>query len=234
MSNRTRALWEENRKAARSLSQASNIALDDISERLRAVPISAYQIETVRQDVIRMLADAEARGASPKDVLGEDYGAFCDSVLEALPKPPAWYSFLLSLRSLLRLFVRCSVVSLVIHLPENLTGVRQNYTPFDLPESVRQIADPQHFTITVGFLIGWALLLIAMYVMSVWHVDTAGRRRTGSESMLNVLLYALLLAAMVGVGVLFPHELFRVHISIVLVVLAALYGLYKLLDAKLD
>ncbi len=41
MSSRTRQLREENREAARFLSQASNAALDDITDRLRAVSINA-------------------------------------------------------------------------------------------------------------------------------------------------------------------------------------------------
>ena len=40
MSSRTRQLREENREAARFLSQASNAALDDITDRLRAVSIT--------------------------------------------------------------------------------------------------------------------------------------------------------------------------------------------------
>ena len=127
MSSRTRQLREENREAARFLSQTSNAALDDITDRLRAVSINAYQIETVRQDVIRMLTDAEARGDTPEDVLGDDYDAFCSNVLAALPQPPLSYQFLNTLRTMLRVAVRCSVVSLLLHMPENMAGVRQNW-----------------------------------------------------------------------------------------------------------
>ena len=100
MSSRTRQLREENREAARFLSQASNAALDDITDRLRAVSINAYQVETVRQDVIRMLTDADARGDTPEDVLGDDYDAFCSNVLAALPQPPLSYQFLNTLRTM--------------------------------------------------------------------------------------------------------------------------------------
>ena len=234
MSHRTRQLREENQEAARFLSQASNAALDDITDRLRAVPINAYQIETVRQDVIRMLTDAEARGDTPEDVLGDDYGAFCSNVLAALPQPPLSYQFLNTLRTMLRVAVRCSVVSLLLHMPENMAGIRQNWGPFDLPESVRRISESEYFTITLGFLLGWLLLLAAFFLMDTWHTRIAGHKRTGSESILNVLLYALILALLIVVGLLFPQKLFRMHISAILVLLAAMYGLWKLLDAKLD
>ena len=52
--------------------------------------------------------------------------------------------------------------------------------------------------------------------------------------MLSALLYALVLALLIAVGLLFPQKLFRLHISAILVLLAAMYGLWKLLDAKLD
>ena len=234
MSSRTRQLREENREAARFLSQTSNAALDDITDRLRAVSINAYQIETVRQDVIRMLTDAEARGDTPEDVLGDDYDAFCSNVLAALPQPPLSYQFLNTLRTMLRVAVRCSVVSLLLHMPENIAGVRQNWGPFDLPESVRRVSEPEYFTITLGFLLGWLLLLAAFFIIDLWRTRTAGRKRTGSESMLSALLYALVLALLIAVGLLFPQKLFRMHISAILVLLAAMYGLWKLLDAKLD
>ena len=234
MSHRTRQLREENQEAARFLSQASNAALDDITDRLRAVPINAYQIETVRQDVIRMLTDAEARGDTPEDVLGDDYGVFCSNVLAALPQPPLSYQFLNTLRTMLRVAVRCSVVSLLLHMAENMAGIRQNWGPFDLPESVRRISESEYFTITLGFLLGWLLLLAAFFMMDTWHTRIAGHKRTGSESILNVLLYTLILALLIVVGLLFPQKLFRMHISAILVLLAAMYGLWKLLDAKLD
>ena len=115
-----------------------------------------------------------------------------------------------------------------------MAGIRQNWGPFDLPESVRRISESEYFTITLGFLLGWLLLLAAFFLMDTWHTRIAGHKRTGSESILNVLLYALILALLIVVGLLFPQKLFRMHISAILVLLAAMYGLWKLLDAKLD
>ena len=234
MSKRLRKLRRENKCAVEPLSTESTVLIAKITDYLHHAPIRPFDQELARRDMIRMLADAEARGDTPEDVLGDDYGAFCSNVLAALPQPPLSYQFLNTLRTMLRVAVRCSVVSLLLHIPENMAGIRQNWGPFDLPESVRRISESEYFTITLGFLLGWLLLLAAFFMMDTWHTRIAGHKRTGSESILNVLLYALILALLIVVGLLFPQKLFRMHISAILVLLAAMYGLWKLLDAKLD
>ena len=76
----------------------------------------------------------------------------------------------------------------------------------------------------VGFLAVAASLCVALSDLTL----------LGTISPARILLYALVLALLIAVGLLFPQKLFRMHISAILVLLAAMYGLWKLLDAKLD
>ena len=86
MSKRTRKLRRLNRQLDEKLTPASTAMLYQITRRIRTAPISAYQQESIRHDVIEMLQEAESRGASPEDAIGGDIAAFCDSVLaEATP-----------------------------------------------------------------------------------------------------------------------------------------------------
>ena len=85
MSKRTRKLRRLNRQLDEKLTPASTAMLYQITRRIRTAPISAYQQESIRHDVIEMLQEAESRGASPEEAIGGDIAAFCDSVLAEVP-----------------------------------------------------------------------------------------------------------------------------------------------------
>lgn len=85
MSKRTRKLRRLNRQLDEKLTPASTAMLYQITHRIRTAPISAYQQESIRHDVIEMLQEAEGRGAAPEEAIGGDIAAFCDSVLAEAP-----------------------------------------------------------------------------------------------------------------------------------------------------
>lgn len=81
MNQRTKSLLQENNQTEKQLSDASQQVLTDIVVYLRTAPISMYRQEIVRRDITRMLLDGEARGDNASSVIGNDYQAFCDSVI---------------------------------------------------------------------------------------------------------------------------------------------------------
>ena len=85
MSKRTRQLRRLNQELDENLTPASTAMLRQITRRIRTAPISAYQQESIRHDVIEMLQEAEGRDASPEEAIGGDIAAFCDSVLAEAP-----------------------------------------------------------------------------------------------------------------------------------------------------
>ena len=44
-----------------------------------------YEQEKVRRDIIQMLIDGEKRETSAREVIGEDYREFCDSIVAEIP-----------------------------------------------------------------------------------------------------------------------------------------------------
>ena len=83
--NKTKILRKQNNEYEKSLPEETRKILTDIVVYLKSFPISEYQVELVRLDITRMLLEGAARGASPTEVLGDDYTALCDHIVAELP-----------------------------------------------------------------------------------------------------------------------------------------------------
>ena len=98
MNKYTRQLLAENNAFEKTLRPENAAILTDIVVYLRSFPLTESQQEIVRRDIAQMIADGEARGEDAAAVLGSDYRAFCDSIIQELP-PLSWHTriaFLLS------------------------------------------------------------------------------------------------------------------------------------------
>ena len=98
MSKRLRNLRRENKRALEPLSTASTILIANITDYIRSAPVRPFDQELARRDMIRMLADAEARGEPPEAVIGADYRLLCDEIISAFPPPSGRYQLLALLR----------------------------------------------------------------------------------------------------------------------------------------
>ena len=100
MSKRLRKLRRENKCAVEPLSTASTVLIADITDYIRSAPVRPFDQELARRDMIRMLADAEARGEPPEAVIGADYRQMCDEIISAFPPPSGRYQLLALLRDM--------------------------------------------------------------------------------------------------------------------------------------
>ena len=98
MSKRLRKLRRENKRALEPLSTASTVLIDNITDYIRSAPVRPFNQELARRDMIRMLADAEARGEPPEAVIGADYRLMGDEIISAFPPPSGRYQLLALLR----------------------------------------------------------------------------------------------------------------------------------------
>ena len=80
------------------LSTASTVLIADITDYIRSAPVRPFDQELARRDMIRMLPNAEARGAPPEAVIGADYRLMCDEIISAFPPPSGRYQLLALLR----------------------------------------------------------------------------------------------------------------------------------------
>lgn len=98
MSKRLRKLRCENKRAVEPLSTESTVLTAKITDYLHHAPIRPFDQELARRDMIRMLADAEARGEPPEAIIGADYRLVCDEIVSAFPPPSGRYQSLALLR----------------------------------------------------------------------------------------------------------------------------------------
>ena len=89
MDKRTRKLLRENNKSEKVLPKEASDLLTDIVLYLRSSNLSMYNQEIIRRDITQMLIEGDERGEYAKDIIGEDYQAFCDAIISSLPKPTA-------------------------------------------------------------------------------------------------------------------------------------------------
>ena len=216
MNQRTKSLLQENNQTEKQLSDVSQQVLTDIVVYLRTAPISMYRQETVRRDITRMLLDGEARGDDAKSVIGDDYQAFCDNVIAELPPLSGRARALGALRDVLPAAVVLLLIWLVGRLAEYIAGV-----------SVWPA-----LTVTVGDVLG-GVLLLAVASAAAMICRTAFSTRKRVSALLFALLFIGLFAALCA-GFFLKQPLLTVHFAAALFVPLALFGAYKLLDAKLD
>ena len=215
MRKKTKLLLEENNRWEEGLSPQGRELLTDLVVYLRGSRVSTLEQEQVRRDITRMLLDAEARGEEAGTVIGPDPKAFCDSVIGALPPMPRWERLLCALRDVLLAAVVLTAIWLVFGTAEGLLGAGS------WPE----------LTLTLGQLLSGAGILLTAWGVVFWicrDAFAAGQRK-GVWAVLFLVIFALLC-----LGIFLRQPLAAVPLPGAAALLAALFLVYKLLDARLD
>ena len=206
---RTKQLMRENNAFERALSPEFNQVLTDMVVYLRSAPVSEYNQELVRRDIGRMFLDAQRRGDSPADVIGEDYRQFCDQVLAEVPRLTVGERVLDGLSTTL---VCLGVWGVIWLFNRGLLAVVQGGWP-DIP-------------VTVGDVLATALILAA-----AGYLFHAFSRAAFSSSYAGLFVKVfLILAAMLVVSRVFTAALVHVHFGAVLAGIVLCFVLGKVLE----
>lgn len=210
---RTKQLMRENNAFERALSPEFNQVLTNMVVYLRSAPVSEYNQELVRRDIGRMFLDAQRRGDSPADVIGEDYRQFCDQVLAEVPRLTVRERVLDGLSTSL---VCLGVWGVIWLFNRGLLAVVRGGWP-DIP-------------VTVGDLLVTVLILAAAgYLFHAFSRAAFSNSYTGLFFKVFLILAALLL-----VGWVFDSRLGYLHFGIVLAGIALCFVLGKVLEHLAD
>lgn len=216
---RTKQLMRENNAFERALSPEFNQVLTDMVVYLRSAPVSEYNQELVRRDIGRMFLDAQRRGDSPADVIGEDYRQFCDQVLAEVPRLTVRERVLDGLSTSLVCLGVWGVIWLVNR------GVRGMF----FSDSAITGGWPD-IPVTVGDLLVTVLILAA-----AGYLFHAFSRAAFSNSYTGLFFKVfLILAALLVVGWVFDSRLGYLHFGIVLAGVALCFVLGKVLEHLAD
>ncbi len=206
---RTKQLMRENNAFERALSPEFNQVLTDMVVYLRSAPVSEYNQEL----------DAQRRGDSPADVIGEDYRQFCDQVLAEVPRLTVRERVLDSLSTSLVCLGAWGVIWLVNR------GVRGLF----LSDGTAAGSWPD-IPVTVGDLLVTVLILAA-----AGYLFHAFSRAAFSNTYAGLFFKVfLILAALLVVGWVFDSLLGYLHFGIVLAGIALCFVLGKVLEHLAD
>ena len=214
MSKRLRKLRRENKCAVEPLSTESTVLIDNITDYIRSAPVRPFNQELARRDMIRMLADTEARSEPPEALIGADYRLLCDEIISAFPPPSGRYQLLALLRDV--------AFALAVLL---------------LQPAIFAFAGWPLLTVNVGILFSFCtLFFVLLSIISLLY------RRPYVGSILNsrrALALCILGLWYEDVLDLFFHDAFRTVLfqlpaAPVIALTVVFFGVYGLLYATLD
>ena len=187
MNKKTKRLLEENNCREKALSQESQAVMTDLVVYLRGQNISLYHQEEVRRDIQEMVLEAENRGETIAQVIGEDYQSFCDEIVAALPPRTRKERALDALETLL------PTIAILAAL----------WVGFSLLTATIQGASLLRLSLSLGQGLLYAVILFAAWALVTYVCRTSFRR--GNEAREKVVLG--LAAAGVVALVLLEHLL---------------------------
>ena len=217
MSRRVKEMLKENNELEQQLSDEGKKVLTDIVVYLRGVPVSMYEQEKVRRDITQMLIDGEKRGSFAKDVIGEDYREFCDSIVEEIPHMGGKEKALVLIRDTLPALIVLLVIWCAGRLAEVLAGVLPS---FNCP-------------VTLGNLLGGILLLagaeglIALLTKYAFDSSRSFNMKWGA-------VLAVVFIAAVCANYLITYKLFSIHLGLAAVLTLAVFVVYRIIDLSVD
>ena len=187
MNKRTKRLIEENEILCGQLSTEAKEVLRNVTGYIQRFGISRYEQEKVRQDIAEMILEGEKRGIPVSETIGDDYQAFCDSVLAEMPRMTG--------REKLLTIVRDICLFLAVWLPFWI------FQYFGSGGTAR---------VTTGD-VGWALLVFATGYVYSWLMSRQAFKKHIGYLLAGVMFIAVVL---IGAKVLSPngYVLFTVHI----------------------
>ncbi|SDE92580.1 hypothetical protein SAMN04488542_103232 [Fontibacillus panacisegetis] len=228
MNTKTRMLNRKNNELDQKLNKENSIVMTDMVCYLRVANISEYHQEMVRQDLLQMVLSAQQRSAYIKEVIGEDYKAFCDEVIAALPPISPKERFLDFADIILRCIAILGVINIIIS-KEMFELIRNAVTG--------QTLDYQ-LSISVGTLLSTAVIVAAAsFIVHFIGRHSFDTQTTKSKSSLreNIMVGSVSggLTAVILLLMLFAKQtLFTVNIFIACLFILGIYVAHKILQNR--
>lgn len=217
-----------NNDLGRKLSRTNQAMITDMTVYLRMAPISDYQIEEIRQDILDMALSAQERGEPLSNVFGEDGKTFCDEIIANVAHRKPGSLILQWLQA------ACAVISIFGVIDIVFSGYL-----IGLFQSIRSHAKINlSYQISLGFLVNGVVIAVASFAI-VWligkHSFEAKNLTKKFDSLpkpkkflIGCVCGAVLCGYLFGVVRLTGIILVSVNIIIYCVLLLALFVVYKI------
>lgn len=215
MNKAAKSLRDENNALEEKLSRESAEIMTDIVVYIRSASISRYDQERVRRDIGEMLLEGESRGQSAAEVIGDDYKAFCDSVMCEMRQLSRKERVMTAIQEVLPgVIVLVTTWSVLTPLARLVNGEAWYILPLSISE-----------LITAAVILFAAVFIVVYITKRVYTPKPA------------LLIIGLALAAAIGVAgiILFSDRiLINIHIAADAIFIAVLLAVYFAMDKRLE
>lgn len=208
------------------LNNESQDYMSDIICYLHLKNVDDYEVEVIRNDIMRMFLDAQECGDAIDNVLGSDYKTFCDEILHSTKYKKK------------RIIICEYVDSFLMSLPI-LVGIS-----FFSSDSFKRLWGflfrggdfNWHWGITTGNIITWLVLFIAMYVILFLVLNTSvSEKKDNKHPRITSFAFgaggtAFFMLIVYIINVNFNQVIVQVHLMLLVIILILGYIIHKLLD----
>lgn len=217
---------KKNYELSKKLTPENDAVYTDIVCYLRTSALDELETEEIIEDIIGMFLETQERGEKIEKVIGDDYQAFCDSIIEAAqPKKFTWRKMFSNLEIVVYVIAILWLIDLVfIYLPQTI-------------KQGRLILDYQ---VNLGFLLNTAIILLAVFSILNYIGKTSfqDRKEKHQRKRRENLLWGCIFGGIIALLVFIPLKLgsfilFSMKIYYLAAVLAGLYLLLRVVKGKL-
>lgn len=218
--NEAKKMIKQNFETSKKLNEKNDLIYTDIVVYLRTSKLEEKQTEEIIADILDMFLRSQEEGKEIKEVIGYDYKAFCDSIIESAAKN----SF--SLNKILEngtIFLEGIFIMFTIDLAFNY------FPKFFMHRAT------EYYTLKLSFVLITALIIFMSFGI-VFYIGKTSFKKSKPSKLKNFLFgacYAIICLALGFASVkLSNYNLFSVHFYFVLVPVL-IYWVYKLVISKL-
>lgn len=211
-----KAMIKSNFELSKGLNKENDIIYTDIVCYLRVSLLEEVKTEEIIADILDMFLRSQEQGKAIREIIGEDYKAFCDSILESLE--PKKFSFK-SLKENAEIIINGLFILLTI-------DIMFSY----LPKLIKS-KDITQYSLNASFLINSAIIII-LAIGIVNYIGKNSFKLTKSKPKKITYFFIWLGFSAFILGTMFisfklsKYPLFSLNIYFVIVPVA-LYWIYK-------
>ena len=218
-------LNKANNQNEQLLNDESKRYLIDIVCYLRTKNVDSYELEVIRNDILRIFLDAQNRGETIDKILGSDHKSFCDGILQSTDYRKK--------RNIICEWIDCVLSAFLVLVA--ITFLFSGMCSKVINHIFRGIEFDWVWGITSGNLITWSVLIVAVFVFLFVATNVSLSEEKKHSRTINFLFGACLMAAFLAMAYItktyFYNVIFYIHLGVLGVAFLIGYVMHRLLKS---
>lgn len=218
-------LNKANNKNEHLLNDENKRYMIDIVCYLRAKNVDSYEIEAIRNDILRIFLDAQNRGETIDKILGNDYKSFCDGILQSTAHRKK--------RNIICEWIDCVLSAFLVLV--TITFLFSGMCSKVINHIFHGIEFDWIWGITSGNLITWSVLIVTVFVFLFVATNTSLSKGKKHSRTINFLFGACLMVVLLAMAYItktyFYNVIFHIHLGVLCVAFLIGYVMHRLLKS---